>query len=67
MIKTFSSVDVFKKMIEQNAARLYQKNVNQLNVAERFDVLVNSIKESMFEDWKRCNQNIEGKKEIHYK
>ena len=66
MIKTFSSVDVFKKMIEQNAARLYQKNVNQLNVAERFDVLANSIKESMFEDWKRCNQNIEGKKEIHY-
>ena len=66
MIKTFNSVDGFKKMIEQNAARLYQKNVNQLNVAERFDVLANSIKESMFEDWKRCNQNIEGKKEIHY-
>ena len=66
MIKEFDRVDNFKKLIEKNATKIFQKNVDQLNVFERFDVLANSLKDTMSEDWKRCNQNLEGKKEVHY-
>lgn len=66
MIKEYGMISNFKKLIERNATKLYQKNVDQLNVKERFDVLANSLKDTMADDWKRCNQNIENKKEVHY-
>ena len=66
MIKEFNKVNNLKKLIEKNSTKLFQKDVNQLNIYEQFDVLANSLKDTMVDDWKRCNKNEEGKKEVHY-
>ena len=66
MIKGYDVVNEFRKLMENNTTKLYQKSITELNVSERFNVLANSLKDIMSEDWKRCNQNIENKKEVHY-
>ena len=56
----------FKKLLEVNSVKLFQKPATKLNALEQFDVLANSIKELMAHDWEQCNSNPSNKKEIHY-
>ena len=65
-IKTELSVEEFKKLISNNATKIYHKPVYCLSTKEQFDVLAQAIKDTMAEDWKRCNQNLTDKKEVHY-
>ncbi len=66
MLNQKSSVEEFKKVLEVDSVKLFQKPINKLNALEQFDVLANSIKELMSHDWERCNTNPSNKKEIHY-
>ena len=65
-IRTELSVEEFKKILFNNATNMYHKSIDNLKTYEQFDVLAASIKETMAEDWKRCNQNPDNKKEVHY-
>ena len=65
-LKTQLTVEEFKALISYNATKLYHKSVKELNESEQFDVLAAAIKDTMAEDWKRCNQNLDNKKEVHY-
>ena len=65
-LRTELTTEVFKKLLSNNATKIYHKPIHQLNNAERFDVLAVTIKDTMAEDWKRCNQNSSNKKEVHY-
>jgi len=65
-IRTELSVEEFKKILFNNATNMYHKPIDNLKTYEQFDVLAASIKETMAEDWKRCNQNSDNKKEVHY-
>ena len=56
----------FKELLTINATKLYHKPLDNLNEKERFNVLVQAIKDTMAEDWKICNQNLSNKKEVHY-
>ena len=56
----------FKELLTINATKLYHKPLDNLNGKERFNVLVQAIKDTMAEDWKICNQNLSNKKEVHY-
>ena len=60
------SVKDFKELLIINATKLYHKPLDNLNEKERFNVLVQAIKDTMAEDWKICNQNLSNKKEVHY-
>lgn len=65
-IRTELSVEEFKKILFNNATNMYHKPIDNLKTYEQFDVLAASIKETMAEDWKRCNQNLDNEKEVHY-
>ena len=60
------STKEFKKLLSNNSTKIYHKPIESLSVAEQFDVLAQAIKDTMAEDWKRCNQNFSNDKEIHY-
>lgn len=65
-VKTKLSIEELKRLISNNSTKLYHKPVESLNESEQFNVLVQSIKDTMAEDWKRCDQNLDNKKEVHY-
>ena len=65
-IKTGTTVEEFKTLLSYNAIKMYHKSIKSLNESEQFDVIAASIKDTMAEDWIRCNQNINNLKEVHY-